>query len=291
MSGRQASFGAHDTGTLYLVPTPIGNLGDMTSRAVETLRTVAVIAAEDTRNTQKLLNHFDIATKQISFHEHNTQARIPELIAKLQAGEDIAQVSDAGMPSISDPGHELVNAAIAADIPVVPLPGPNAGLTALIASGLVPQPFLFYGFLPRKASEQRAALTELACQQATMIFYESPYRVVKTLGAMQAAFGDRQAVAARELTKLHEEFLRGRLSELQAMLADTARGEFVVMVAGAPAATPQPSTVPLAEQVAAQVASGLTPTAAIKAVAKANGVKKQVVYADYHGLTPAKESQ
>lgn len=166
----QHSFDQHDSGTLFLVPTPIGNLDDMTVRAVKTLQTVDLIAAEDTRNTQKLLNHFEIETKQISFHEHNTQQRIPELIAKLQSGLSIAQVSDAGMPSISDPGKELVAAAIAANLPVVPLPGANAATTALIASGLAPQPFMFYGFLPRKASVQKAELTKLAQQEQTVIF-------------------------------------------------------------------------------------------------------------------------
>ena len=145
-----SSFAPHTTGCLYLVPTPIGNLDDLSVRAVKTLQQVALIAAEDTRNTQKLLNHFQIPTKQISFHEHNTQQRLPQLVELLQSGQDIAQVSDAGMPSISDPGKELVQACVAAKIPVIPLPGPNAALTALIASGLSPQPFYFYGFLPRK---------------------------------------------------------------------------------------------------------------------------------------------
>ena len=148
-------------GALYLVPTPIGNLNDMTPRAVETLKQADYIAAEDTRNTQKLLNHFDIHTKQISFHKFNTQERIPELIAMLKDGKNIAQVSDAGMPSISDPGHELVEACAAERIRVIALPGPSASLTALIASGLVPQPFLFYGFLPRKKAEQVAILEKL----------------------------------------------------------------------------------------------------------------------------------
>ncbi|WP_179395907.1 16S rRNA (cytidine(1402)-2'-O)-methyltransferase [Lacticaseibacillus absianus] len=282
---QQKSFAPHDTGTLYLVPTPIGNLADMTFRAVETLRSVDLIAAEDTRNTQKLLNHFEIATKQISFHEHNTQARIPELLAKLQAGASIAQVSDAGMPSISDPGKELVAAAVTAGIPVVPLPGANAATTALIASGLAPQPFMFYGFLPRKASEQRAALEALADQEQTILFYESPYRLAKTLTAMAEAFGpERQAVLARELTKKFEEFDRGSLAELATWAAENARGEFVVMVAPAAPQAPVRSTVPLADQVAARVATGEKPTAAIKAVAKANGLKKQDVYNAYHGL-------
>ncbi len=240
----QHSFDQHDSGTLFLVPTPIGNLDDMTVRAVKTLQTVDLIAAEDTRNTQKLLNHFEIETKQISFHEHNTQQRIPELIAKLQSGLSIAQVSDAGMPSISDPGKELVAAAIAANLPVVPLPGANAATTALIASGLAPQPFMFYGFLPRKASVQKAELTKLAQQEQTVIFYESPYRVAKTLTAIQAIFGDRQAVLARELTKLHEEFIRGSLSELIDWAFESARGEFVIMVQGADPVAPVASDVP-----------------------------------------------
>ncbi len=281
---QQKSFAEHDVGTLYLVPTPIGNLEDMTVRAVHVLQQVAVIAAEDTRNTQKLLNHFDIATKQISFHEHNTQARIPELLARLQNGDSIAQVSDAGMPSISDPGKELVAAAIEAGIPVVPLPGANAATTALIASGLPPQPFMFYGFLPRKASEQKAALEALATQPQTVIFYESPYRLAKTLTSIATVFGDRPAVLARELTKKFEEFARGSLLELADWAVDNARGEFVVMVGPAPVVAPTPSTVPLREQVEALVAAGARPNDAIKTVAKQNGLKKQAVYAAYHEL-------
>lgn len=280
----QHSFDQHDSGTLYLVPTPIGNLDDMTFRAVKTLQDVDLIAAEDTRNTQKLLNHFEITTKQISFHEHNTQQRIPELLAKLQAGMSIAQVSDAGMPSISDPGKELVAAAIAANLPVVPLPGANAGTTALIASGLAPQPFMFYGFLPRKASVQKAELTKLALQEQTLIFYESPYRVAKTLTAIQAVFGDRQAVLARELTKLHEEFIRGSLSELITWAVESARGEFVIMVAGATPVAPTASDVPLVDQVQTLIDAGDKPNAAIKAVAKTNGLSRQEVYNAYHGL-------
>lgn len=280
----QHSFDPHDSGTLFLVPTPIGNLDDMTVRAVKTLQTVDLIAAEDTRNTQKLLNHFEIETKQISFHEHNTQQRIPELIAKLQSGLSIAQVSDAGMPSISDPGKELVAAAIQANLPVVPLPGANAATTALIASGLAPQPFMFYGFLPRKASVQKAELTKLAQQEQTVIFYESPYRVAKTLTAIQAIFGDRQAVLARELTKLHEEFIRGSLSELIDWAVESARGEFVIMVQGADPVEPVASDVPLVDQVQALIDAGDKPNAAIKAVAKTNGLNRQAVYNAYHGL-------
>ena len=281
---QQRSFGTHTTGTLYLVPTPIGNLADMTIRAVELLKTVDLIAAEDTRHTQMLLNHFEIATKTISFHEHNTQMRIPELLAKLQNGVTIAQVSDAGMPSISDPGKELVHAAIEAGIPVVPLPGANAATTALIASGLPPQPFLFYGFLPRKTGEKQRVLKKLSNEPATLLFYESPHRVGKTLAAMVAVFGDRQAVLARELTKKFETFIRGSLTELQTYAANELKGEFVIMVAGATDKPAVNSQLPLKAQVAAIVATGAKPNAAIKLVAKQNGVAKQVVYDAYHEL-------
>lgn len=285
MTARQmSSFASHDTGTLFLVPTPIGNLDDMTFRAVKTLKAVDLIAAEDTRNTQKLLNHFEIATKQISFHEHNTQARIPELLEKLKQGASIAQVSDAGMPSISDPGKELVKAAIAAGIPVVPLPGPNAALTALIASGIDPQPFMFYGFLPRKASEQKAALSELAAEPQAVIFYESPYRVAKTLTTIREIFGERQAALARELTKKFEEFIRGSLTDLIDYAAASARGEFVIIVAPGERKAPTPSEVPVAVQVQTRIDAGARPNDAIKAVAKANGLKRQQVYNKFHGI-------
>ena len=199
---QQKSFEQRETGTLYLVPTPIGNLQDMTPRAIAVLADVDLIAAEDTRHTQQLLNHFDITTKQTSFHEHNWQAKIPGIIADLQQGKNIAQVSDAGMPSISDPGKELVAAAIAQGIAVVPIPGATAGVTALIASGLVPQPFYFYGFLQRKNSDQLAELERLATLRDTTIFYEAPHRLKQTLENIQKVMGaDRQVVLARELTK------------------------------------------------------------------------------------------
>ena len=204
----QKSF-AQEVGTLYLVPTPIGNLEDMTFRAVKTLQTVDLIASEDTRNTQKLLNHFEVQVPQKSLHEHNYNERIPELLENLKSGKSIAQVSDAGMPSISDPGHELVVACIAEDIPVVALPGATAGMTALIASGLLPQPFYFYGFLQRKRSLQKNELTDLKNQTATLIFYESPHRVKETLKNISEVFGNREAVICRELTKIYEEYLRG----------------------------------------------------------------------------------
>ncbi|MBW1605978.1 16S rRNA (cytidine(1402)-2'-O)-methyltransferase [Lactobacillus sp. Sy-1] len=288
----QHSFAKHDTGTLYLVPTPIGNLEDMTFRAVKVLREVDLIAAEDTRNTQKLLNHFEIDTKEISFHEHNTQERIPELIQKLQSGLTIAQASDAGMPSISDPGHELVVACIEANIPVVPLPGANAGLTGLIASGLAPQPFYFYGFLDRKPSEQMAELAELNRHQETIILYEAPHRLKKTLKNMVKAFGEnRKAVLCREITKRYEDFHRGTLAELLNW-AETNRilGEFVIIVEGNAHFEPENDandelaglTIP--EQVEYFIGQGDKPNAAIKQVAKLHKIKKQVVYNLYHHI-------
>lgn len=283
----QRSFAKQTTGTLYLVPTPIGNLDDMTFRSIKILRQVNLVAAEDTRNTQRLLKHFAITTRQISFHEHNTQARLPQLLATLKAGQSIAQVSDAGMPSISDPGKELVAAAIENNIPVVPLPGANAGLTALIASGLAPQPFYFYGFLPRKTQQQVAALTPLKNRTETLIFYEAPHRLVKTLASLSLSFGEeRHIVLARELTKKYESFLRGTLAEAKAWFEQhQPRGEFVLLVAG----NPHPRTsadayqhLNLHDYVAELVKEGHTAKTAIKMVAKQRQVAKQEVYRAYH---------
>lgn len=293
----QQSFADHaGVGTLYLVPTPIGNLQDMTYRAVATLKTVDLIAAEDTRNTQKLLNHFEITTKQISFHEHNTQERIPQLVAKLQAGTNLAQVSDAGMPSISDPGKELVAACVATNVPVVPLPGANAGLTALIASGLVPQPFYFYGFLPRKKNDQKTALAALAQRHETVVLYESPFRVAKTLATLATVCeGSRQIVACRELTKRYEEFARGTLDELVTWSKDhQLKGEFVLLISGNPDTTPVATTdelaeLPLKAQVEALIAAGDKPNAAIKAIAKRRELPRQTVYNEFHDIKSTNE--
>jgi 16S rRNA (cytidine1402-2'-O)-methyltransferase len=287
---QQKSFGTHTTGTLYLVPTPIGNLGDMTNRSIQVMQDVDVIAAEDTRHTQQLLNQFEITTKQISFHEHNKETRIPELVARLQAGDSIAQVSDAGMPSISDPGHELVKAAILADVPVVPIPGASAGITALIASGLAPQPFMFYGFLPRKPKEQLHELDLLKTHQETMIFYEAPHRLAKTLQSVEKVFGaERQVVLARELTKRYEEFLRGTVAELVAWAtSNEVRGEFVVIVSGNDQTIETSDADPLAELSAVDavkelVENGLKPTAAIKQIAKQRSLDRQTLYLKYQG--------
>jgi len=288
---QQKSFEQRETGTLYLVPTPIGNLQDMTPRAIAILADVDLIAAEDTRHTQQLLNHFDITTKQTSFHEHNWQAKIPGIIADLQQGKNIAQVSDAGMPSISDPGKELVAAAISQGIAVVPIPGATAGVTALIASGLVPQPFYFYGFLQRKNSDQLTELERLATLRDTTIFYEAPHRLKQTLENIQKVMGaDRQVVLARELTKKYEEFLRGTVAELVAWAkTHEIRGEFVVMIAGftgeeIAATDNDEAELTVQEAVAKLVAKGLKPNAAIKQVAKARQLDRQAVYADYHGI-------
>lgn len=287
----QLSFQKRDTGTLFLVPTPIGNLGDMTYRSVETLKNVALIAAEDTRNTQKLLNHFEIETPQISFHEHNTQERIPQLLAKLRAGEDIAQVSDAGMPSISDPGQELVKACVAANLTVVPLPGANAGLTALIASGITAQPFYFYGFLDRKPKLQREELTALVNRSETLIFYEAPHRLAKTLTNISQSLGEqRPAALCRELTKKHEEFIRGTLSELVTWATtDQVRGEFVIIVSGNPnpeIETPADdfSQLTIEAHVDQLIDGGLRTNDAIKQVAHLRQLKKQDVYNTYHHI-------
>lgn len=281
----QKSF-AQQTGTLYLVPTPIGNLEDMTFRAVKTLQTVDLIASEDTRNTQKLLNHFEVKVPQKSLHEHNYNERIPELMNFLKEGNSIAQVSDAGMPSISDPGHELVVACIEENIPVVALPGATAGMTALIASGLMPQPFLFYGFLQRKRSIQKRELEELKKQTATLIFYESPHRIKETLKNLLEILGNREVVICRELTKLYEEYLRGTAEEVIDYLSEHAlKGECCLLVSGATDAKEEEVFEgTLKEQVEALILDGTSSKEAIKIVAKRHGLKKQDVYKEYHEL-------
>ncbi|QGP77069.1 16S rRNA (cytidine(1402)-2'-O)-methyltransferase [Tetragenococcus halophilus] len=277
-----------ELGKLYLVPTPIGNLEDMTVRGVKILKEADLIASEDTRNTQKLLNHFAIEVAQKSLHEHNYKQRIPEILKLLKKGQTIAQVSDAGMPSISDPGQELVAACIQEGIAVISLPGPTAGLTALIASGLNVQPNYFYGFLPRRKKDQKAELKQLATIKATMIFYESPYRLKNTISNMNEVFNpQRNAVICRELTKIHEEYLRGTLAELKEYLTEnTLKGECCLLVEGqleqeVDRSLPQ---VPLKEQVEQFIATGLSPNDAIKEVAKQNKLKKQKVYNAYHEL-------
>ncbi|WP_239256370.1 16S rRNA (cytidine(1402)-2'-O)-methyltransferase [Listeria ilorinensis] len=280
-------------GILYLVPTPIGNLEDITFRALRIMKEADLIAAEDTRNTIKLLNHFEITTKMISYHQHSDNGRLEELVDKLSAGETIALVSDAGMPSISDPGFELVQAALSKEITVVPLPGANAALTALIASGLAPQPFYFYGFLPRQNKERREALQKLARRQETWILYESPHRLKEALKAIEKAVGEtRRIVLCRELTKRYEEFLRGTVSEaLEWVNKEEVRGEFCLIVAGNEEAVDTMEDVAWwqslsvkehVERVMQQ--ENLSSKEAIKQVMKERGLPKREVYAAYHEI-------
>lgn len=283
----QQSYQKNKLGTLYLVPTPIGNLEDMTVRAVQTLKEVDLIACEDTRVTQKLLNHFEVDTKKVSYHEHNIQEQTSQLIDDLLAGQNIAQVSDAGMPSISDPGVELVEAAVAQHIPVVPLPGPNAALTALIASGISPQPFTFYGFLSRKKSDLKEELEGLKDKTETLIFYESPYRLKKMLKELVDIFGDnRQVVLAREVTKRYEEFIRGTAKEVSNWANESdLRGEFVVIVDGNSAVEEEVywEEWTVLEHIEYKMTfEKMSSKQAIKEVAKEREVPKREIYAEYH---------
>lgn len=284
----QRSFkGVKTAGSLYLVPTPIGNMQDMTLRSLETLKTVDLICSEDTRNTLRLLNHFEIKVPQESFHEHNSQEKIPKLIDFLKSGQSIAQVSDAGMPSISDPGHDLVLAAIKQEIDVVALPGASAGITALIASGLVPQPHIFYGFLPRKKGEQQKFLKTKLAYPETQIFYESPFRVADTLSNMQEIYGDREVVLVRELTKIYEEYRRGKISEvLNSLVEQPIKGECLIIVSGADELVQeiQEPELTALEAVKNLVAQNVKPNVAIKEIAKERGLNRQDLYAEFHDL-------
>jgi 16S rRNA (cytidine1402-2'-O)-methyltransferase len=221
--------------TLYLVGTPIGNLEDMTMRGIKVLQNVDLIAAEDTRHTGKLLHHFQIKTPQLSYHQHNERERIPELIDRLQSGKSIALVTDAGMPGISDPGYLLVAACVAAGIRTIPIPGVTAVITAVSASGLPTDRFVFEGFLPAKGQERRDRLAAISGDARTLVFYESPHRLRQTLADFAQTFGsDRQIVLARELTKLHEQFWRGEIGAAIAYYTETEpQGEFAIVLAGA----------------------------------------------------------
>jgi len=219
------------SGCLYLVGTPIGNLEDITLRALRILREADQIACEDTRHTQKLLNHYEIAKPLVSYHEHNELTRAPELLISLEQGAKVALVSDAGMPLVSDPGYRLVTLCLRHQIPVVPIPGPSALLAALSVSGLPTEEFLFVGFLPARSGERRRALERLRIEERTIIFYEAPHRVEECIADVREILGDRPACLAREVTKLHEEFRRGKLSALAASLAERpARGEITLLI-------------------------------------------------------------
>ncbi|MGE7112692.1 16S rRNA (cytidine(1402)-2'-O)-methyltransferase [Lysinibacillus sp. NPDC047702] len=281
----------HDqTGCLYLVGTPIGNLEDMSVRALRILKEADIIAAEDTRNTKKLCNYFDIETPLISYHEHNLAVGGEKLLTLLQEGKTIALVSDAGLPCISDPGADIVEKAIVQNFPVVPVPGPNAAISALIASGLTPQPFFFYGFLNRGKKERRHQLEQLKKRQETMLFYEAPHRLKETLKDMELILGNRRIVLARELTKKFEEFLRGTLNEaVEWSQNEEIRGEFCIVLEGnsnieeedsEEAYWAKMSFVEHVDYIIAQ--DGVTSKEAIKEVAKLRQVSKRDVYNEYH---------
>ncbi|MEQ9371983.1 MAG: 16S rRNA (cytidine(1402)-2'-O)-methyltransferase [Coleofasciculus chthonoplastes F3-SA18-01] len=267
-------------GTLYVVGTPIGNLEDMTFRAVRILQTVDTIAAEDTRHTGKLLQHFQIKTNQISYHQHNRQQRLPELLNQLTTGKTIALVTDAGMPSISDPGYELVHAAIEAGIPVIPIPGATAGITALSASGLPTDRFVFEGFLPASGQERQQRLEVLAAESRTLIFYESPYRLQQTLQDFANIFSpSRQIVLARELTKLHEQFWRGTIEDAIAYYTDhEPKGEFTLVLAGAPAETPVLSEAALKAELSQLINQGLSRSQAARQLSHLTNLPRRQLY-------------
>ncbi|WP_058300439.1 16S rRNA (cytidine(1402)-2'-O)-methyltransferase [Gorillibacterium timonense] len=288
----QKSFQAErSTGTLYLIGTPIGNLEDMTFRAVRLLKEADLIAAEDTRQTRKLLTHFEIGGRLVSYHEHNKEASGRELLRLMEEGQTIALVSDAGMPAISDPGADLARGAIERGIPVVPVPGANAALSALVMSGLPTERFLFCGFLPREKKKRSDELLGLRSIAATLLFYESPHRVAKTVEAMLEALGDREAVLVRELTKRHEEAVRGTLSELLKHLEEhPPLGEYVLAVTGANAADvsgsgaadggdePWWSGLSAIDHVQHYLNAGEDRKAAMKKAAADRGVSKRDIY-------------
>jgi 16S rRNA (cytidine1402-2'-O)-methyltransferase len=275
---------------LYIVATPIGNLEDITLRAVRVLKEVDMIACEDTRQTQKLLNHYAIATRTVSYHEHNEMTRAAELVKDLQEGASIALVTDAGMPGISDPGYRLISLAIRHHVPVVPIPGASAFLAALVASGLPTDSFRFSGFLPAKRGERRAALEAIKTSPRTQVFYEAPHRVVEALADVCEVLGEsRHVVIAREVTKLHEEFLRGRASDVLENLKarETVKGEITLLIGkaeeedvhGAADAPVRRSVRQRVEQIRAE--DKLDEKAALKKVAKERGISKSEAYREW----------
>ena len=272
------------TGRLYLCATPIGNLADITYRAVETLRAADVIAAEDTRHTRGLLAHYDIHTPMTSYHEHNKEEKGAELIERLRTGATVVCVSDAGLPGIADPGGDLARRAIVEGIPVTPLPGANAALSALICAGLPLEGFAFIGFLPRKEKNRREVLARVAAYPETLIFYEAPHRLRETLAALATGLGaQRRACAARELTKKFEEFRRTTLGDLLAHYQEhEPRGEFVLIVAGADenavSTADAEEEMSLTERYAAHIAKGLDRKEAMRRTAQELGISRRDVY-------------
>jgi 16S rRNA (cytidine1402-2'-O)-methyltransferase len=274
-------------GTLYIVATPIGNLEDITQRALRILGEVKLVACEDTRRTRVLLNHFGIKTKTVSYHEHNERARAAEICELLASGQSVALVSDAGTPLINDPGFRVVDRAIELNLPVVPVPGPTALIAALVASGLPSEEFFFAGFLPARANARRGRLAELRAMPATLVFYEAPHRIKATLEDALEVLGDRPAALARELTKIHEEILRGSLHELiQAFGTGSlaARGEMVLVIGNAAAseastaAETEPASRRLVERVSELEREGLEAKLALKKAARELGMKRAEAY-------------
>jgi len=263
-----------------VVATPIGNLEDITLRALRVLKEVDVIAAEDTRHTQKLLAHYNIRTPLVSYHEHNEKSRARELVNELKSGKTIALVTDAGMPAISDPGYRLIVEAIAAGIRIVPIPGASALSTALAASGLPTDRFVFEGFLSAKQKERRSRLQELSGEARTLVFYEAPHRLLESLGDMRDLLGDREIVIARELTKLHEEFLRGPVSAaIEKFSVTEARGEITLLVRGA-----RESTAISAERLKAEIGQLKAQGLRVKEIAEMLGEKYAVAKRDVYRL-------
>ena len=277
------SDAAERTGCLYLVGTPIGNLEDITLRALRVLREADEIAAEDTRHTQKLLNHYEIARPLVSYHEHNEMTRAPELLIALEQGAKIALVSDAGMPLVSDPGYRLVTLCLRHQIPVVPIPGPSALLASLSASGLPNEEFLFVGFLPARSAERRRALARLRIEDRTIILYEAPHRIGECIADAREILGDRPACLAREVTKLHEEFRRGKLSVLAASLEERpARGEITLLIGPEDPSAPralEDSAQSLSERVEELIRQAkLDRKEALKLAAKERGLTRRAAY-------------
>ncbi len=271
-------------GTLYLVATPIGNLEDVTRRALRVLAEADVVACEDTRHTRRLLEHFGIGARTVSYHEHNERERAEELARLIEAGASVALVSDAGTPGINDPGYRLVRACAERGLRVVPVPGPAAFVAALTASGLPTDEFYFGGFLPARTHARRQRLEAVRSLRATLVFYETPHRIAQSLSDAREVLGEREAVVARELTKLHEEIARGRLSELAARFSDegAARGEMVLLidreVIEAEVGVESQPTTSVAERVAALEAEGLDPRAALKRAARELGLTRDEAY-------------
>jgi 16S rRNA (cytidine1402-2'-O)-methyltransferase len=270
-------------GKLYVVGTPIGNLEDITLRAIRTLKEADLIACEDTRRTQTLLNAYKIPTRTISYHEHNEMTRAPELIIQMEEGSSIALVTDAGMPVVSDPGFRLVHLAVRHGIPVVPVPGASAFVAALAASGMPVDKFRFLGFLPSKRGERKKALEEYKEGSRTLVFYESPHRLVDMLKDSKEILGDREVVIAREVTKIHEEFVRGTLaSAIQELQKKPVKGEITVLIglhAAPDSETAAPSSASIQSEIDAVIAAqNIDERAALKLVAKARGVSKSEAY-------------